>query len=53
MGDIKECCKQAENLEDVPDNRPNIIVVRCTVCGCRHIEVTAEPGHIGVRGGGM
>jgi hypothetical protein len=53
MADIKECCKQTANLEDVPDDRPNITVLRCTVCGCKHITMIAEPGVVGVRGAGM
>jgi hypothetical protein len=48
-----ECCTRAENLVQEPDDRPNVIVRRCKWCGRRHIEMVAEPGIIGVRGGGM
>ena len=49
---VKECCEKAENLvvrvED--QDRPNVVVRRCKVCNCRHIEMVAEPGVIGLRG---
>jgi len=45
----KECCKQPENL--VPhQERPDLLINKCKVCGCRHFELTADPGRLGLRG---
>jgi len=48
----KECCKQLENL--LPhQERPDLIINVCKVCGCRHFELTIDPGKIGLRGGNI
>jgi len=45
----KECCKQPENL--VPkQERPDLFINVCKVCGCRHFELTVDPGKLGLRG---
>lgn len=38
-----DCLVEPGNLEEVPDERPDVTVRRCTVCGRRHIEVTVDP----------
>jgi hypothetical protein len=39
----KECCRVEENL--VPhQERPDLVIRKCTVCGCRHFELSADPG---------
>lgn len=47
----KRCCRNPQNLGTVelgsPDSR--ITFRRCTVCSCRHFEMTAEPGRLGMR----
>ena len=53
MAEIKECCQQAKNLYEMPDDRKNIVVRKCKVCACRHIEITVEPGELGVFGGAV
>lgn len=53
---VKECCEKAENLEvrsEDQKDRPDIIVHRCKVCGCRHIMMEAAPGVFGLRGSGV
>jgi len=51
--EVKECCKRDENLQQEADPRPNVTVYRCQVCQCRHIEMTADPGVIGLEGAGI
>jgi hypothetical protein len=40
----KECCKQESNLGPVVQERKDLIYRRCAVCGCRHFELTLDPG---------
>ena len=53
MSGIKECCTKTENLvpekleEGVPDS---VTMRRCKVCKCRHFEMDAAPGFIGLQG---
>ena len=42
MAGIKECCTKEENLV-VTEQKEDVIVRKCKVCGCRHFEVTADP----------
>ena len=42
---MKDCCKVAANLR-VVEQKPDLIVRRCIVCGCRHWEMTVEPAPI-------
>ena len=42
---IKDCCKAEANLR-VVEQKPDIIVRRCIVCGARHWEITANPAPI-------
>ena len=48
---MKPCCEDAENRELVEaESREDVTVTRCKVCGCRHYEVEADFGSIGVAG---
>lgn len=55
---MNACCEDAENRRDGPGPRggeygPEVSVTHCVVCECRHIEVEAEPGVIGMRGASL
>ena len=41
----KDCCKDVANLEPEPSQHPDLAVVRCRVCGCRHFALTVDPGN--------
>ena len=48
-GEVKDCCKDAANLEFLVDeSRNGLTVKRCRVCGCRHRRLVAEPGVFGM-----
>ena len=49
MSDVKDCCQKPENLVAQQD-RPDLLVRVCKVCGCRHFELTVDPGKLGLRG---
>lgn len=40
----KECCQKTENLELQPSERKDLVVYKCKVCGCRHFELSVDPG---------
>lgn len=54
-----ECCADPGNREDGPGPRgadgigDDVTVTHCTVCQCRHFEVEADPGVIGVVGASL
>lgn len=53
---MKECCKNPDNLyrrENDPEEQPGVTINRCKVCGCRHFEMEAEPGVIGLKGASL
>jgi len=50
MNERKECCQKPENLELQPNNRAELTIMVCKVCGCRHFELSVEPLQIGVQG---
>lgn len=39
---VKDCCKREEHLAP-HEVRPDLTVMRCAVCGCRHFELTVDP----------
>ena len=46
----KDCCRKEENLYDyrgpeIPsrEEKPELTVMKCKECGCRHFSVNAEP----------
>lgn len=60
---IKECCQKPENLYVVErrsttgrvlqngkmvDSQADIVVNKCRVCGCRHIQMAVDPIHVGI-----
>lgn len=50
--DRKECCKDPANLyrrENDPEERGDLVIYRCKVCECRHFELTADPGKLGLK----
>lgn len=51
----RACCRTPGNVPVVPDHpdaRPDrgFTVRVCRVCGARHFELQAEPGHVGLMG---
>ena len=42
-GDVKECCKQDENLTKSKE-RPDLTIYTCEVCHCKHYVLHAEVG---------
>lgn len=40
---MKECCKDKKNLKQEEN------YIRCEVCKCRHFEMIAEMGKIGIK----
>lgn len=54
------CCANPENRAEGAGPRgldapppADVTVTHCTVCGCRHFEVTVDPGQLGVVGAGL
>jgi hypothetical protein len=45
----KNCCRQPANLEYL-EVSPGMVCHKCRRCGCRHFEMTADPGVIGIKG---
>lgn len=44
----KECCKDEKNL--IPhQERPDLIIRKCVVCGCRHFELGVDPIPLGIK----
>ena len=45
------CCNDPENLLPHPETgTPGLSAVKCSVCGCRHFELSADPGEIKFEG---
>jgi len=50
---MKKCCQNPNNLH-VAERKPNGAVVKqCKECGCKHYEMEAEAGQLGVLGASM
>jgi hypothetical protein len=45
---VNACCKTAENLA-VTEQRPDLTVKTCQVCGSRHFRLTVDPGRLGLK----
>jgi len=46
------CCRNPENLELVSERRREgaaEVCRRCRACGCRHFDLTVDPGVIGIQ----
>jgi hypothetical protein len=49
----KRCCRKHENMgpfQRVREDKPDLRVCQCRVCGARHFELTADPRHFGLVG---
>lgn len=44
----KPCCKNPLNLAPF-QVRKDLVIRRCNLCGCRHFELTIEPGQLGLK----
>ena len=42
----KECCRYDENLGPVIQERTDLRYRRCSVCGCRHFELSLDPAPV-------
>lgn len=49
MRAVKKCCRTDENLV-LFQLRTDFAVRICGVCGCRHFELSVDPGKIGFEG---
>ena len=49
----KDCCRVAENLEYHEIKKGHLVAYRCRKCGCRHFELTAQPGKLGLMGSSL
>lgn len=47
----KRCCRQRTNLGPLEWYSPSTVFRRCTVCQCRHFEMTVDPLDMHVRMG--
>lgn len=50
MSDVKPCCQDEKNLSEPSVVKDDLTVRACTVCGCRHFELTVDPLHLNLRG---
>ncbi len=46
--DIKDCCKNPENLGPPIEQAKDLTYRVCKVCGCRHFEAIADLGGFGI-----
>lgn len=46
---MNECCKNPENLVSHQE-RPDLLIKKCRVCGCRHYELSVDPGKLDAKG---
>lgn len=50
---MNECCEKLEDrvpYESEEELPPDVEVSVCSSCGCRHFELTVDPGRLGVTG---
>lgn len=45
---MEPCCANPENRKTIED-RGDLIVQKCTVCGRRHFELTIDPVEVGIK----
>lgn len=45
----KTCCRKPENLMVIEVREPDLTIRRCVICRCRHFELQADAGKLGVR----
>jgi len=46
----KECCQRLENLELQQNDKSDLRVMKCKICGCRHFELSVDIGMLGLLG---
>jgi hypothetical protein len=46
----KRCCRNFDNRTPNVRVRPDLVTCSCRVCGCRHLELTADPQAFGLAG---
>jgi hypothetical protein len=46
----KSCCQAVENRDIRDSERPGLALEVCRVCGCRHFELSLDPGVLGLQG---
>ena len=51
--EIKECCKDSNNLKQEESGKSDLTMYRCVVCKCRHFELTVDPEHFGLVGSSL
>lgn len=49
---MRECCEQKDNRE-VIEQRGDLLVERCKVCGAKHHELSVDPIVVGVKGASL
>jgi len=49
---MKPCCQDPANRE-ARQETPDLVVSVCQVCGCRHFELTVDPGKLMAEGKGL
>ena len=48
VGGKKSCCQNPANLTLI-EQRADIEVRRCSICQCRHFELTVDAGSLGLK----
>jgi hypothetical protein len=44
---MRECCEKPEN-RTVESHEQDTKIERCLECGAKHIEITVDPGQLGI-----
>jgi len=47
-GELSECCKNPDNLEDQLTGRKDLRIKKCRICGRNHYRFHAEMGIFGI-----
>jgi hypothetical protein len=47
VGQIRECCKNLDNREEQPSNKPELIIEMCRVCKRKHYRLMAKEAFFG------
>ena len=48
---MQPCCANPDNLSDPKEEREDLVIRVCSVCGRRHFELTVDPLKLTVREG--
>jgi hypothetical protein len=49
----KDCCKPENGNLFLFEERKDLTIMKCNVCGCRHFEAIADPGYINLKGASL